>query len=247
MAYTTLPNTAAQHCKHSPKAAAQPELESTPFSIFSCEESTPSGSPVILDSLCLILVYQNFWFLLRLQARRILTIRRTLTCLQIDVLWVNPTEHVGPTFVVAGWLRVSFPPWLGQPKKSEPARCKAIRHCIIRQKFRIQFPSINPCFAIDVSTSTKKVVLDQERSAIRKIHALLAPANKSKSRVIPWSGNTYADIAVEQIQNLETSYGTDPSAIYARHVKTVRESSLWFLLTDGHLSRDTMEDSRGKL
>lgn len=95
-------------------------------------------------------------------------------------------------------------------------------------------------FAIDVSTSTTGRTLDMERTFIKKIADLLSPASQLNARVLPWSAVAQAPETLWGLRNLRNSFGTMPHKVLqdARHLNALYNSSLWFLMTDGIVTKE---------
>jgi len=106
----------------------------------------------------------------------------------------------------------------------------------------IAFDEVTASFAVDVSTSTRILCLEQEIKVCREIQSLFTPSKQNETRVLPWSGHAGAAISVREIGTLRISYGTDPTVIYgAEQLEVLRNSSLWFLLTDGQIASNLVK------
>ena len=90
-------------------------------------------------------------------------------------------------------------------------------------------------FAVDVSGSTFGSVLDAEQQAILKISSHLKRPAMSAAKVVPWSTEVRPAVPLSGVPTLSSQGGTYPSDLCSsRHsITTLRQSSLWFLMTDG--------------
>lgn len=100
-----------------------------------------------------------------------------------------------------------------------------------RQPFRDAVVS----FAIDISGSTYGSTLAAEKAFIRSVSNLLSPRARFSSKILPWDDKAHRILSLAQLNDLEDQGGTDPGALLANssHKAALRESSLWFLMTDG--------------
>lgn len=91
--------------------------------------------------------------------------------------------------------------------------------------------------AVDVSGSTAGKVLSVEKSAITTICSQLTHDAKNDAQIVPWSGVVYPTLKLEEVHKLVSRGMTDPSDLCrsASSVTALRKSSLWFLMTDGHV------------
>ncbi|EJT71635.1 hypothetical protein GGTG_10890 [Gaeumannomyces tritici R3-111a-1] len=102
------------------------------------------------------------------------------------------------------------------------------------------FSDATIAFAVDVSGSTFGPALAAEKRFIRYVSDMLSPRSRALSRILPWDDKAYATLDLASVDQLEDAGGTDPGAILAdpRHKAVLRESSLWFLMTDGLIYKD---------
>lgn len=91
------------------------------------------------------------------------------------------------------------------------------------------------CVAIDVSTSTKGLILSQEMLAISTLCLYLTSEAKERLQVLPWSETAHPIIGLSDIFRLQNTYGTSPSILCStpEFASSLKAASLWLLLTDG--------------
>ncbi|KAK4231778.1 hypothetical protein QBC38DRAFT_465542 [Podospora fimiseda] len=99
----------------------------------------------------------------------------------------------------------------------------------------IRFRDAAISFAADISGSTHGPTLTAEKEFVRRISNLLSPAAQFQARVLPWDNSAHPIHSLTQVDLLRARSGTNPCVILASHAhKTaLKESSLWFLMTDG--------------
>ena len=104
----------------------------------------------------------------------------------------------------------------------------------------IAFEDSTISIAVDVSTSTTGLILSQESLAIATICHHLSKDAREKGFVLPWSGTAHSILQLKGSGSLRPSYGTDPSVICSNltHVKALKKSNIWFLMTDGMIAED---------
>lgn len=97
------------------------------------------------------------------------------------------------------------------------------------------FKDCNITFAVDVSASTSGSVLEAEKQAIIKISSHLNRPAMSAAKIVPWSTEVQPAVPLSGVPALQSQGGTIPSKLCSsRHsITTLRQSSLWFLMTDG--------------
>ncbi|KAL4724450.1 hypothetical protein ACLX1H_009066 [Fusarium chlamydosporum] len=95
--------------------------------------------------------------------------------------------------------------------------------------------SIPLSFAIDISGSTCGKTLESEKTFISTVSSLLSPSARFASKVLPWDNKAYSIRSVAQVDTLESLGGTDPGVLLSddKHKLALKQSSLWFLMTDG--------------
>ncbi|KAK1988229.1 hypothetical protein LZ30DRAFT_777074 [Colletotrichum cereale] len=95
-------------------------------------------------------------------------------------------------------------------------------------------------FAVDISGSTYGQTLESEKTFIRKVSSLLSPRARFASKILPWDDKAHPILSLAQLDSLEDRGGTDPGALLsnAKHNHALKESSLWFLMTDGLIPKE---------
>lgn len=95
-------------------------------------------------------------------------------------------------------------------------------------------------FAIDISGSTYGPTLAAEKTFIRRVSSFLSPQARFKSKVLPWDDKAHKILSLGQVGSLEDQGGTDPGVLLnsAAHKAALKESSLWFLMTDGLIPKE---------
>jgi hypothetical protein len=91
--------------------------------------------------------------------------------------------------------------------------------------------------AVDVSGSTYGSVIQAEIKAIRSICSLFPSALRSAIKILPWSDQTEAPSSLDDIDELDSNGGTDPSCLLDDDAcrYELQNSSFWFLMTDGDI------------
>lgn len=94
--------------------------------------------------------------------------------------------------------------------------------------------------AVDVSTSTRGLILSQEALAISTICHQLSKEAGANGRLLPWSKAAHPILRLTDSAQLRTNFGTDPSVLCSNnaHTTALKESELWFLMTDGMIEED---------
>ncbi|KAI0430424.1 hypothetical protein F5Y09DRAFT_307786 [Xylaria sp. FL1042] len=97
------------------------------------------------------------------------------------------------------------------------------------------FRDASVSFAVDISGSTYGPTLAAETAFIKSVSNILSPRARFACRILPWDDMAHPSLSLAQLHQLEDRGGTDPGAILAdaSHKATLKESSLWFLMTDG--------------
>ncbi|RDW72364.1 uncharacterized protein DSM5745_07536 [Aspergillus mulundensis] len=93
-------------------------------------------------------------------------------------------------------------------------------------------------FAVDVSGSTTGRILRQEQDAILAVSANSQSHDLvSRSTILPWSHKSHPPRNLATVESLTSGGGTDPGALLenAACKARLRNSGLWFLLTDGQI------------
>ena len=105
------------------------------------------------------------------------------------------------------------------------------------------FADATICAAVDVSTSTRGLILSHEALAISTISHQLSKDAKHRGRVLPWSNIAHPVVRLTDSARLKPSYGTDPSVLCSDYAfsTALQECSLWFLLTDGQIQEEDIE------
>ena len=123
-----------------------------------------------------------------------------------------------------------------EPAALPAAAIKAKKLKLDHQPFRYSPVS----FAVDISGSTYGPTLAAEKAFIRSVSNLLFPRARIESKILPWDDKAHPILSLAQLNNLEDRGGTDPGALLASgpHNAALKESSLWFLITDGLIPAD---------
>lgn len=99
----------------------------------------------------------------------------------------------------------------------------------------IPFKDLKISVAVDVSTSTKGLVLSQEALAISTICHQLSKEAVQKGHLLPWSEKPHPVLRLIDSAQLRVDFGTDPTVLCSNnaYATVLKESELWFLMTDG--------------
>lgn len=94
--------------------------------------------------------------------------------------------------------------------------------------------------AVDISTSTRGLVLSQEALAISTICHQLSKEAVKIGHLLPWSEKAHRVLRLTDSAQLTPRFGTDPTVLCSdnAYATALKESELWFLMTDG-LIRET--------
>ena len=97
-------------------------------------------------------------------------------------------------------------------------------------------------FAIDTSGSTLGTILQREQQSIRKISALLNDFARDAVRILPWNSQAGPVTTLSELSLLTSYGGTDPGALLdtAPCLATLKNSTLWFLITDGEIPESSL-------
>ena len=89
--------------------------------------------------------------------------------------------------------------------------------------------------AVDVSTSTRGLVLSQEALAISTICHQLSKEAVQNGHLLPWSEIAHPVLQLTDSAQLRVNFGTDPTVLCSNNAlaTALQESELWFLMTDG--------------
>ena len=104
------------------------------------------------------------------------------------------------------------------------------------------------CVAIDTSGSTFGGGLRDEVDFLLGIDDMLSPQNRTPITVLPWSDCVGKPVTLvrraQERPNLKSRGGTDPAVLYSSvlSLKALSSSQLWFLLTDGKIHNDFVQD-----
>ena len=127
--------------------------------------------------------------------------------------------------------------------KSYASNEQPVAHLPVHDLKPTPFADATICAAIDISTSTRGLILSHEALAISTISHQLSKDAKHRGRVLPWSNVAHPVIRLTDSSRLKPSYGTDPSVLCSNYAfsKALQECSLWFLLTDGQILDEDIE------
>ena len=103
-------------------------------------------------------------------------------------------------------------------------------------------------FAVDTSGSTAGKVLDEEKEVIKTLCSGLSRDAYSQATIIPWNHDVQGLNRADELEALFSDGGTRPSKLNASTIARMALSkcSAWFLLTDGQIDRQEINDfSRG--
>ncbi|KEF53867.1 uncharacterized protein A1O9_10269 [Exophiala aquamarina CBS 119918] len=103
------------------------------------------------------------------------------------------------------------------------------------------------CVALDKSGSTAGHTLNIERKAVQEIYNLRVPNNHSSFRLIPWSDDVQDPIDLPNevsLKGIQGRGGTNPAVLYDLNscVETLKDCDVWFLLTDGEIVDNLVEN-----
>jgi len=97
--------------------------------------------------------------------------------------------------------------------------------------------------AIDTSGSTAGGTLDAEIRAVKEISTTIK-SQKEPLLVMPWNSRASAPISPKECKNLGSTGGTNTSSLYGNPdcLKALQNCGLWFLFTDGQISKAEVEN-----
>ena len=164
--------------------------------------------------------------------------------------WGLPAKSTGETSAYPHDLRTPIeptpPPTL--PRSNDAvSRSTTDRQAITHHAVSIPFADSTMSIAVDVSTSTRGLILSQEALAISTICHQLSNEARDKSHVLPWSGDAHPILRMTESARLKPSFGTDPSVLYSNnaHATALKSSRLWFLMTDGMILEEHIREFAG--
>ena len=104
------------------------------------------------------------------------------------------------------------------------------------------------CVAIDKSGSTFGAILFEEIKVVQSICSLVSQPNENPIAVLPWCNTALDPIYLPKemisLERLLPDGGTDPSCLYTSPacLQALSTCGLWFLLTDGEISNELVQD-----
>ncbi|KAF8253217.1 hypothetical protein K440DRAFT_657722 [Wilcoxina mikolae CBS 423.85] len=100
---------------------------------------------------------------------------------------------------------------------------------------KIPFSESRTSFAVDISGSTAGKIMHEERAVVREICDQFSSTAKQKTKILPWNHKPHSILSYQQITHLSSAGGTDPTILNSDNSfkLALRDSTLWFLLTDG--------------
>lgn len=103
------------------------------------------------------------------------------------------------------------------------------------------------CVALDKSGSTAGHTLNIERKAVQEIYNLRVPNNQNSFRLIPWSDDVQDPIDLPDevgLKSIQGRGGTNPAVLYNLNscVEALKDCDVWFLLTDGEIVDNLVEN-----
>ena len=107
---------------------------------------------------------------------------------------------------------------------------------------------VSICVAIDTSGSTYGGGLRCEVDFLLGIDDMLSPENRTPITVLPWSDCSGKPATLvrgsQKRPDLKSRGGTNPAVLYSSvlSLKALSSSKLWFLLTDGRIQNDFVQD-----
>lgn len=136
---------------------------------------------------------------------------------------------------------ISIPPSATSPQPSSSFRSLTLQ---TRDDTGVDKPlsKLIPTFAVDVSGSTyQNGALVAEKNAIIKISDLLE--DQWSSPILPWNYIAHPPCDRKTIGTRKHKYGTRPAALFegTESLKILRNSPVWFLMTDGEIGRDELQ------
>lgn len=97
------------------------------------------------------------------------------------------------------------------------------------------FANASVSFAVDVSGSTLGRTLTEEKRFVAKASSLLSPRSQIMAKILPWDDKAKTVRGLSKLETLQSAGYTVPGAIIENNESrlALKQSSLWFLLTDG--------------
>jgi hypothetical protein len=108
--------------------------------------------------------------------------------------------------------------------------------------------SVPICVAVDKSGSTFGKTLETEIAVVQEICRLRSPGSKHPVRLLPWCDEALDPIDLPEgaatMRSLKGGGGTDPSVLYSSTacLQALQDSGIWFLLTDGQIYDNLVEN-----
>jgi len=86
-----------------------------------------------------------------------------------------------------------------------------------------------------MSGSTAGKIMHEERAAVRTICDQFSSTARQQTKILPWNHKPHSILNHQQIKHLSSAGGTDPTVLNSDNSfkLALRDSTLWFLLTDG--------------
>lgn len=109
------------------------------------------------------------------------------------------------------------------------------------------FENAAVAFAVDVSGSTRGVILEAEKRFVVDVSTMLSRNARTAAKILPWDGFSRPIISLNEMDTLRAGSGTTPAVILQdqEHCAALKESTVWFLITDGMIaSKDREQFSR---
>jgi hypothetical protein len=105
------------------------------------------------------------------------------------------------------------------------------------------FSTCRMSFAIDTSGSTMGEVLKQEQLAICDVCSLLTETARDEVSILPWSSHADPISSLLDLKSLGSYGGTQPEVLLDnfQSLAALKNSHLWFLLTDGQIPKDSLQ------
>ncbi|ETS77052.1 hypothetical protein PFICI_10926 [Pestalotiopsis fici W106-1] len=147
-----------------------------------------------------------------------------------------PGSPLGRTFSAAG------EPPSPSPHHSQPIAlsgdCQPVPPIDIPEGELRAVNQVTVAFAIDISGSTAGSIIRQEKDAIMSVTSTFDSTSlRHQCTVLPWSHKSHSPLKIDEIEEINSGGGTDPSVLLENPVfrSQLQRSNLWFLLTDGEI------------
>ncbi|KAF5027037.1 hypothetical protein F66182_913 [Fusarium sp. NRRL 66182] len=114
----------------------------------------------------------------------------------------------------------------------------------------IEIRNLSPVFAVDVSSSTKGRILEQEKKSVSFVTSKLEPSTLiEQSYILPWDSQPYNPISSDQVETLQNGCGTNPLGIVDDSLcrEHLEQASIWFLMTDGAIKEPCVNAFANKI